>query len=163
MFETFSTKARLVIFWARVEAGRLGSEMMEPEHILMGFLVVDQDDGAQALARHLGNERFGIVPGTTPSNSFFSGERAGNLRKALAESATPADPIPDVINMPTSRSCQGVLLAAKTHAGDARVTPLHILWALLSDEDSSVSNLLSANGTAIDQVEQAIRLDATQA
>ncbi len=46
MFNRFSDPALRVIFWARGEAGRLGSEAIEPEHLLLGVLLEDQADSA---------------------------------------------------------------------------------------------------------------------
>ena len=38
MFERYDDTARRVIFYARMAAQRLGSERIEPEHVLWGLL-----------------------------------------------------------------------------------------------------------------------------
>ena len=42
MFEEFTEKARRVIFFARYEASQLGSEYVEPEHLLLGLMREDK-------------------------------------------------------------------------------------------------------------------------
>ena len=41
MFERYTEQARSVIFWAREEAQKAGSEYIEPEHFLVGLLRED--------------------------------------------------------------------------------------------------------------------------
>ena len=38
VFERFSEQARRVLFFARIEVSRLGSPLIEPEHILIGII-----------------------------------------------------------------------------------------------------------------------------
>lgn len=156
MFESYSQPARRVVFWARAEAGRAGSEMIEPEHILLGLLAEDQRDWAQVMARHFGEGMVGIVEESTSPLPFFSGERAGKLRQALAESANAGAPKPDTMDMPVAEGSQRVLVAAQERAGNATVGLVHILWGLMSEE-GSISHLLKLNGITIDQVDDAIR------
>src|SRR6266404_8720393 len=42
MFERFTERARRVIFFARYEAGSLGSAWIETEHLLLGFIREDK-------------------------------------------------------------------------------------------------------------------------
>ena len=41
MFERYTEKARRVIHWGRYEAGQVGSECIDTEHILLGLLQED--------------------------------------------------------------------------------------------------------------------------
>src|SRR6266436_5641077 len=38
MFERYTDRARRVLFFARYEAGQLGSRSVEPEHLLLGLV-----------------------------------------------------------------------------------------------------------------------------
>src|SRR5260221_14796736 len=38
MFERYTERARRVLFFARYEAGQLGSRLVEPEHLLLGLV-----------------------------------------------------------------------------------------------------------------------------
>jgi len=41
MFDAFAEAARRVIFFARLEAGRLGFDEIDTPHLLLGFINVD--------------------------------------------------------------------------------------------------------------------------
>ena len=87
---------------------------------------------------------------------FFSNEAAGKLRQTLSEQTRPGAPVADTVDLPLTESAQRALMAAIEHAGNAGVQLLHILWALISDEKSSVRTLLNGNGVTVEQVEDAI-------
>jgi ATP-dependent Clp protease ATP-binding subunit ClpA len=157
MFDRFSEQARRTIFWARAEAGRLGSEAIEQEHLLLGLLIEDQGESERAMASFVGNQTV-VRPQTAPPiESFFRNETAGKLRLTLAESTSTGASKPNNVGMPLAERAQWALSAAKEHAGIATVQPLHILWGLISDKESPVGNLLNATGVTVEQVEDAIR------
>ena len=150
MFERYSEPARRVVFWARAEAGRMGSQAIEPEHLLLGLLAEDQGDSARAMAGH-------VQVRTPPPEPFFSAELAGKLRQAVAASTQPGQPKPEVVDMPVAEGTQRALIAAQERAGDSTVNLLHILSALISDPENSVRGLLKSNGVTVEQVNEAIR------
>lgn len=156
MFEKLSFSARRVIFGARREAGRLGANYIEPEHILRGLLLEDQCDWAQAMAGNSGERPIGLPSNESPPPPFFTAECAAALRRMLPESAQGA-PKPDSEDMPLAAASQQVLASAFAHAETPPVTLLHLLWALLCDEQDSVAILLKANGVTAEQVDSAIR------
>ena len=45
MFESYTEKARRVIFFARCEASKVGSPYVETEHLLLGLLLKDKSLG----------------------------------------------------------------------------------------------------------------------
>jgi len=158
MFETFSEPARRVIFWARREAGQSGSEFIEPEHLLKGLLAEDQRDWAKFIPGGPGNAGFGMVrEATPPPQPFFSGELAEKLRERMAESAKPGTPKPESMDMPVAESSKRALQTARARAGESEVGLLHLLWALMSDEENSVSTLLKSTGVTVDKIDEAIR------
>ena len=50
MFEKYNEKARRALFFARYEASKLGSRVIETEHVLLGLLRVADGNAAQVLA-----------------------------------------------------------------------------------------------------------------
>ena len=155
MFEAFSESARRVVFWARREAGRSGSEFIQPEHLLQGLLAEDQRDWVRAMGSI--DETVAMQNVAAPSRPFFSGEQAEKLRQMMAKSGSPAAPKPDTMDMPLAPSAKRALEAAQENAGSSMVTLLHLLLALRSDEQSSVGNLLKLTGITREQVQDAIR------
>jgi ATP-dependent Clp protease ATP-binding subunit ClpA len=155
MFDKFSESARRVVFWGRREAGRSGSEFIQPEHLLQGLLAEDQRDWVRAMG--LIDETAAMQNVAAPSRPFFSAEQAGTLRQLMAKSESAAAPKPESIDMPLAPSAQRALEVAIETAGNSAVTLLHLLWALIRDEQSSVANLLKSIGITREQVEDAIR------
>jgi hypothetical protein len=165
MFERFSRPALRVLFWARAEAGRLGSDWIEPEHLLLGLLAEDQRDWARAIPRLAGKRSIGFelagmrsigfeadpTPAPAP---FFTADCASQLRQILTASA--GNPKLDAVDMPLAKRSKQVLGATAQRAEGGTISLLHILWAL-SDADNSVSAVLKSVGVAVDRVDEAIR------
>jgi hypothetical protein len=156
MFERFSRPALRVLFWARAEAGRLGSDWIEPEHLLLGVLAEDQRDWARAIPTLAGERSIGFDADPTPSPAqFFTADSASKLRQILTASA--GTPKPDAVDMPLAKRSKQVLAATAKRAEGGTIGLLHILWGLLSNADNSVSAGLKSVGVTVDQVEDAIR------
>jgi len=159
MFEKFTHSAGRAVFWARLEAGRLGSVAIEPEHLLFGFLAEDQGDSEQRIAGDHGGEPVGRIAILARDGlPFFSAELAAKLRQTLADAAHPGKSIPDTVDMPVSEPCRRALIAAaEQHTEQSKAHLLHILWALISDTEMPVRGLLKSNGVTVEQVENEIR------
>ena len=54
MWQRFTERARQVVFYAQEEAGKLGSNLVGPEHLLLGITHIPESVGALIL------ERFGM-------------------------------------------------------------------------------------------------------
>jgi ATP-dependent Clp protease ATP-binding subunit ClpC len=52
MFEHFTEKARRVIFFARLEASKLGASAIEPRHLLLGLEHEEKKETARFVAEH---------------------------------------------------------------------------------------------------------------
>ena len=154
MFQRMSPPARRVLFWARAEAGRLGSDWIEPEHLLLGLLAEDQRDWMKSIPMVTGERNIGIEndPAPTPP-PFFPAETAAMLRQILTASAGP--PKADMVNMPLATRSQHVLVATAENAERHTITVLDILRGLMTD--TPVANVLTSVGVGIAQVDDAIR------
>jgi len=159
MFERFSRPAVRVLFWARAEAGRLGSEWIEPEHLLLGVLAEDQRDWMRAIPRFAGKRSIGFEADPTPAPApFFNAECASKLRQILTASA--GTPKLDAVDMSLAERSKQVLAATAKRAEVGTIGLLHILWGL-SDADNSVSAVLKSVGVTVDQIDNAIRSQQT--
>jgi ATP-dependent Clp protease ATP-binding subunit ClpA len=155
MFDRFSLPARRAVFWARHEAGQLGSETIEPKHLLLGLLMEDQGESERQAVSRFGKPLITPQPGD-PLAPFFSDETASKLRQILAKQTSPGAPKAETVDLPLAERAHWALIAANEHAGNAEVQLLHVLWGLISDEKNSVRTLLNANGVTAEQVEDAI-------
>ena len=81
MFDKYTDNARLVIFFARYEVSQLGSDSIEPEHLLLGLL----RKGKALLAEFL-------PPNVTPEM----------IRQQLDASLTKGELIPTAVEIPLS-------------------------------------------------------------
>jgi ATP-dependent Clp protease ATP-binding subunit ClpC len=156
MFEKFSESARRVVFWARAEAGQLGADMIEPEHLLFGFLAEDQ--GGEFTATQFAGDMAGTIRDTAMhSTPFLSREIAENLRRAILQSSRSGVPVPHGADMRVAETASMALEAAYKRAGGSTVGILHLLWGLITNGGDSVRDLLSSNGVTVEQIEEAIR------
>ena len=95
MFESYTEKARRVVFFARFEASQFGSPEIQTEHLLLGLLREDK-----ALANRLPH----------PSASMES------IRKQI-EARTPVrEKVPTSVDLPLSQECKRVLAYAAEEA-----------------------------------------------
>jgi ATP-dependent Clp protease ATP-binding subunit ClpC len=160
MFERFSRPALRVLFWARAEAGRLGSDWIEPEHLLLGVLAEDQRDWMQAIPRLAGKRSISVESDSTPAPApFFTADCVSKLRQILSASA--GRPKLDAVDMPLAKRSKQVLAATAQRADGRNIGLLHILWGLVSEADNSVSDVLKSVGVTVDQIDSAIRSQQT--
>jgi len=113
MFERYTEKARRVIFFARYEASQLGSEYVEPEHILLGLMREDMQ--LRAIARNAG---------TTTEK----------IREQIESQVVKKARISTSVDMPLSRSAARVLELATEEAdslSDESIDLRHLMLGLL--------------------------------
>jgi hypothetical protein len=126
----------------------MGAAAIGPEHLLLGFLVVDQGEAMRGQIN-----RVQEIP-------FLSGETAARLREAIVASASYGEPVEDSAEMSVSTEGQAALQAVASAAG-SKITLLHILRGLLSDPECFVGRLLEMNGITIEGVDAAIREESS--
>jgi len=97
MFERFTEPARRVIFSARYEASRYGSEHIESEHLLLGLLREDRAHG-----------------------KWFPGQRnvGPEIRAEIEKRITWGEPISTIVEVPLAAECKKILLLASESAED---------------------------------------------
>jgi ATP-dependent Clp protease ATP-binding subunit ClpC len=132
MFEAFNERARRVSFFARSEACEFGSLSIQPEHILLGLLRVEE----------LFTNRF--LNSSVPVES---------IRKQI-EGHTPLCE-KTTADLPLSDECGRIIESTVEEAerlGDSRVGPEHLLLGILREESSFAAHLLNGRGVQLDAV-----------
>ncbi|MGD0307525.1 MAG: Clp protease N-terminal domain-containing protein [Candidatus Acidiferrales bacterium] len=134
MFERYTIAARRVIFFARSEAGELGSPAIESEHLLLGLLQADR-----ALVNRLFSQP---VPPDSIRDRIMGHVRKG---KKLALS----------VDLPLSEECQRILVCAVKEADALSLSFVgteHLLLALLAEEKCLGAEILQECGLRLADV-----------
>jgi hypothetical protein len=169
MFEDFSERARRIIFFSRILAGRRGGPRIEAEHLIEALILEDQAEYPKMFLE-------GSAPHTArmalPAHRpFFAAEVAAEIRRGLEPLMfSTAKALPTSLDMPVSDAALRVLRGAKElrqelrgepatpspiHVGD--VEPLHLLAAALSDATFATAEVLKRVGLTKETVIAAIK------
>jgi len=139
MFDRFTLRAKLALFYARHEVSQLGSDAIEPEHVLLGLLGEGKGLGSRILART------GVV--------------LDDVRSDVLHRLTADEKIPEDDTVPFSASCERALQYAAEEAdreSHKYIGTDHLLLGLLREERSVAADVLAAKGLRIEAVHAAI-------
>jgi ATP-dependent Clp protease ATP-binding subunit ClpC len=129
MFEKYNEKARRALFFARYEASKLGSRVIESEHILLGVLREGEETVTDLL------ERFDIKP--------------DELRREIEGERVFVERISSTAELPLSEESKKVLAYA-SHEAESMVHEAvgseHLLIGILRVENCSAMRLLDQHG-----------------
>ncbi len=144
MFEKYTETARKVIFVARYEASRFGSENIETEHLLLGIL---RTEGPLALRLLKGPEKI------------------ESIREQVEKQFPRREKVSTSVDFPVSLECKRVLAYGAEEAerlNQKHIAPEHLLLGLLREEKCVASKILVKAGLTASQLrEEAIRLAST--
>jgi hypothetical protein len=135
-------------------------ETIEAQHLALGFVIQDQGDfGSYFRERDVagGAKPLEVVGVAKPKEPFLDAATADKLRAELSWLGSLEEPQPPSGDMPLSEASRAILRAAFNNAKGAQVTPLHLLGAMLDDDNSRVTRCLIENGITPERVEEAIR------
>jgi ATP-dependent Clp protease ATP-binding subunit ClpC len=138
MFEKYTETARRVIFHARYEASKFGSEYIETEHLLLGIL---RTDGFLAM------------------RLFKAPEKVASIRELIEKQFPQREKISTSVDLPVSRQCKRVMAYAAEEAArlnDERIATGHLLLGLLRVGECAASKIMAESGLTFAQVEQAL-------
>jgi ATP-dependent Clp protease ATP-binding subunit ClpC len=138
MFERYTETARRVVFHARHEASKFGSEYIETEHLLLGILRTD---------------------GFPASRLFKAPEKVESIRERIEKQFPQREKISTSVDLPVSRECKRVLKYAAEEAerlNDKRIAVGHLLLGLLRVEECAASKIMAENGLTPLDVEQVL-------
>jgi hypothetical protein len=147
MFEEYSDRSRRIVFLSRKIAGQRGGTAIEVEDLIEALVIEDQGNFTKAFLQDSqpGARFVGMVPKHQP---FFSAKAAEAIHRGLETLLLPdGKPLADSVDMQVSEKMKGVLQRAQDLseklrqdlAAPARLEPLHLLAAVLSDDSSDVA------------------------
>jgi ATP-dependent Clp protease ATP-binding subunit ClpC len=136
IFSEYTEPARRAVFFARYEASQLGSNSIEPEHLLLGVL------------RENGND---VV------SSFFADSSAVQTicDDARAHMTVREKKVLST-NLPLSTASKRILASAHEEASQLtdRIAPAHLLIGILCEEESPACEILRKHGLQLDKARE---------
>ncbi len=134
MFERFTERARRVMFYARVEAGRLGSSHIETEHLLLGLI---REDSALV-------------------NRFLISEASeDSIRHQILAIKPMRESIPTTVDIPLTDESDSALSYATEEAdqmGHQHLGMEHLLLGLLRKQDCFAAQMLRERGAELEVI-----------
>lgn len=137
MFERFSIASRRAIFCARLEAGLVGSKIIDSEHLLLGLLRVDPTT-LQFIAQPV---------------TFIS------VREAAVRWHVPEEKLPTSVDLPISEDVKLAFENAGSFADAYRsslVRTEHLLLALMTITTSHAAAILGEIDAPLPRLEQLV-------
>ena len=129
MFEKYNEKARRALFFARYEASKLGSKVIESEHLLLGILREGEDIIKEIFAR------FNVKP--------------EEVRREIEGDRIFVERISSTAELPLSEESKKILAYA-SHEAESMMHPYvgteHLLIGLLRVDGCVAGRLLTARG-----------------
>ena len=140
MFERYTEKARRVIFFARYEALQYGSQVISPEHILLGLMREDKTLSARFF----------------PFRNALSVE---TVRREVEERITLRERIPQSAELHLSNETKRILALAAEESRKLKnrhIGPEHLLLGILREEKSIAAEILFQYGLRLQDVRDEI-------
>ncbi|MCG3193235.1 MAG: ATP-dependent Clp protease ATP-binding subunit ClpC [Thermoanaerobaculia bacterium] len=129
MFEKYNEKARRALFFARYEASKLGSKVIESEHILLGILREGEEVVREIFSR------FNVKP--------------DDLRKEIEGDRVFVERVSSTQELPLSEESKKILAYA-SHEAESMMHPYvgteHLLIGILRVEQSTAGRILGGHG-----------------
>ncbi len=136
MFERYTERSRRVIFFARYEALQYGSQVIAPEHILLGLMREDK----------------------TLSAKFFPFRHAitvDTIRRDIVERIVVRERIPQSSELHLSAATKQILFYANDESRQLRnrhIGPEHLLLGIVREEKSVAAEILFGYGLRLSDV-----------
>src|SRR5512143_3872442 len=129
MFEKYNEKARRALFFARYEASKLGSKVIESEHLLLGILREGEDIIKEIFAR------FNVKP--------------EEVRREIEGDRIFVERISSTAELPLSEESKKILAYA-AHEAESMLHPAvgseHLLVGILRVDGSVAQRVLAGHG-----------------
>jgi ATP-dependent Clp protease ATP-binding subunit ClpA len=158
MLDSFSPRARQIVFAARFKAGERGATKIETDDFLVSLLLEDQGMLERTVFRKLEGE--GTLVNQAPSHTpFFSSVLAQDLLVKLEKSLPQSQPVAPTTEMPLSASLERVFKVAEglqVRLKQNQIEPLHLLAAAMEEKSDQGVKLLQDSGIAPEKVLLAI-------
>jgi len=138
-----------------MDAGKRGATALEPSDLLEAIINEDQGKLARRFAGSV--TRSGTMREPEP---FFSTEVATQVLLGLNKILPQHEPIAVSVDMAMSANLEGILNTATSLAKElqhSEVQPLHLVAAILAEENSRPAEILKEAGISRDTVIRALR------
>jgi ATP-dependent Clp protease ATP-binding subunit ClpC len=162
MLEDYSQRAKRVLFFARLQAGKDGARAIDVDCLLQALIIEDQG-GGEELTRLLGASPLaGTIEGRSiqsRSKPFFSTEVARQLVSRIRELSSPSQPLPTAEDIPMSAEVAHALKVASDLRKEfqaERVGPLHLLAAALQERSKGADRVFPEYGITQERVLEAL-------
>ncbi len=139
MFEKYNEKARRALFFARYEASKLGSRVIESEHVLLGILREGEETVLELLAR------FNVKP--------------EDLRREIEGERVFVERVSSTAELPLSEETKKILAYAAHEAESMlhkTVGSEHLVIGLLRVENSLAQRILAHAGLDLSMVREEV-------
>ncbi|PYX86018.1 MAG: hypothetical protein DMG70_01705 [Acidobacteria bacterium] len=149
MFDWYSERARRVIFFARLESGARGAEMIDLDDLITALIMEDQNRTSDALLQLRGGG-IPVYPGSTRHQPFLPADVATILLEKIQGAMPRSSSIPTSADMGISSVLRQTLAAAsdlRERLQSEQVTPLHLLAVVLAGSHPGVQMLRDAGIT----------------
>jgi ATP-dependent Clp protease ATP-binding subunit ClpC len=140
MFERYTQKARRVIFFARYEALQYGSQVISPEHILLGLMREDKTVSAK------------FFP-------FRNNLTVEAVRREVEDRIVPRERISQSVELHLAAETKRILAFAgeeSLHLQNRHIGPEHLLLGLVREERSMAAEILYQYGVRLKYVREQI-------
>jgi ATP-dependent Clp protease ATP-binding subunit ClpC len=140
MFERYTERSRRVIFFARYEALQYGSQVISPEHVLLGLMREDKTISAR------------FFP-------FRSSLTVDAIRREVEERIVLRDRIPQSAELHLSPETKRILFFASEesrHLKNRHIGPEHLLLGMMREETSIAAEILFQHGLRLQDVRDEI-------
>ena len=158
VFDSYSFRAKQVLFLARLESGARGAESIDLDDLLAALVIEDQNDIPSTLGGLFGPGTLMALPQHQP---FLRAEVATKLLEGIRESLRPSQRIPHSVDMPLSSSLREAFAAANELAKTLESTEValqHLLAVLMRGSHPRLK-VLGDLGITEEEVLKAIRND----
>ena len=138
MFERYTERSRRVIFFARYEALQYGSQVIAPEHILLGLMREDKTLSARFLP-------------------FRHSITVDTIRRDIQERITLRDRIPQSSELHLSPATKQILFYANEESRQLKnrhIGPEHLLLGIVREEKSIAAEILFGYGLRLSDVRE---------
>ena len=139
MFERYTEPARRALFFARYEATQLGSDVIAPEHLLLGVVRESSDTAGRILSE--------------------AGLTLETLRDEITRGQSATRSVPASVEIAFNSAAKRVLTSAAEEADrllHADIGPEHLLLGILGEEQSAAARVLTGHGLSLPAVRDRI-------
>ena len=140
MFERYTEKARRVLFFARQEALGYGSQVISPEHILLGLMSADETIPARYFP-------------------FRKSSAVEDVRREIEKKIVRQEPLPQSAELHLTVEARQILAYADEESCQLKnrhIETEHLFLGLLREEGSTAAEVLRQHGLRLPSMRETV-------